>query len=190
MTGGYAYTLHAYGSSRAYVDNYRAEGNICYDGGQFLIGGGRPSHGIRVLNNYLHNVSMRLGYAAPHNEDCEVRHNLIVNGELTINKFKQVVNEDNLVLSRNASRPETPARIEIRPNKYDPNRFHVAIFNWTKASTVALDLSSHLKTGESYQLLNPRDLFGKPVVQATYDSKPVPAPLEGEFAAYVLVKGR
>jgi hypothetical protein len=189
MTGGYAYTLHAYGSSRAFVDNYLVEGNICYDGGQFLIGGGRPSRGIRVLNNYLSKVSMRLGYSAPSNEDCEVRNNVIAGGELAINKFKQVVNQDNLVLLRNAARPNSPARVEIRPNKYDPTRFHIAIFNWPQHETVALDLSGHLKTGDSYQLLNPRDVFAKPIVQGAHDGKPVATPVKGEFAAYVLVKG-
>src|SRR5437899_265493 len=76
MTGGHGYTLHAYGSRRAYVDNYVVEGNICYDGGTFLVGGGRPSRNIRVSNNYLHGVSMQIGYDAPHNEDCEVRENV------------------------------------------------------------------------------------------------------------------
>src|SRR5438309_1818301 len=42
MTGGHGYTMHAYGSSRAYVDNFRLLQNIAYKGGSFLIGGGRP----------------------------------------------------------------------------------------------------------------------------------------------------
>ena len=52
------------GSSRAYVDNYLLSGNICYDAGPFLVGGGRPSHNIRVLDNYLYNINMQIGYAA------------------------------------------------------------------------------------------------------------------------------
>ena len=54
MTGGFGYSMHAYGSSRAYVDNYVAEGNIVYDAGQFLIGGGRPplSEVRRALTEY------------------------------------------------------------------------------------------------------------------------------------------
>jgi hypothetical protein len=115
---------------------------------------------------------------------------VIVGGELNINKFKQVASEDNLVLPRNAARPDTAARIEIRPNRYDANRFHIAIFNWRRTPAVALDLGNHLKTGDAYQLLNPRDVFGKPVVQHVYDGKPVAAPVKGEFAAYVLVRGK
>src|SRR5205085_12458403 len=85
MTGGHAYTLHAYGSRNAYVDNYLVEGNIAYNAGSFLIGGGRPSHNIRVVRNYLYGVSMQIGYNAPFNEACVVRENVIVNGGLSIN---------------------------------------------------------------------------------------------------------
>ena len=76
-----SYSIHAYGSSRAYVDNYLIEDNIVYGHGPFLVGGGRPSHGIRVLRNYLHGVAMRIGYGAE-NEDCEVRDNVLAGGAL------------------------------------------------------------------------------------------------------------
>jgi hypothetical protein len=95
------------------------------------------------------------------------------------------------VLARNAARPDSAARTEIRPNRYEANRFHIAIFNWSRTPTVALDLGKgkNLKTGDAYQLHNPRDVFGKPVVQGVCDGKPVDAPVKGQFAAYVLVKG-
>ena len=131
MTAGYSYTMHAYGSSRAYVDNFLVVGNIAYDGGTFLIGGGRPSRNIRALENCLYNVSMQIGYSAPHNEDCEVRDNVIVNGGLNIVRYRKVVKEGNVVLARGAPRPKGKAvRVILRPNKYDPNRANVAIYNW------------------------------------------------------------
>ena len=57
-----AYTIHAYGSDRAYVDNYVVEDNIAYQNGPVLVGGGRPSHNIKILHNYLYGVGMRTGY--------------------------------------------------------------------------------------------------------------------------------
>src|SRR5262249_47485016 len=99
MTGGYGYTLHAYGSSPADVANYLAAGNIVYNSDTFLIGGGKPSHGIRVFSNALYKASMQIGYSAPSNDDCEVRNNIVVEGALSINRFKSVVNEGNLVLA-------------------------------------------------------------------------------------------
>ena len=102
LTGGYGYTLHAYGSDRAFVDHYTVEGNIAYAAGTFLIGGGRPSRGIRVRDNVLHGVAMQLGYAAPSNEDCVGRDNLIIDGGLSINRFSRVDNQGNLVLAKGA----------------------------------------------------------------------------------------
>ncbi len=189
MTGGYGYTMHAYGSSRAYVDNYLVTGNICYDGGRFLIGGGRPSRNIRVLKNYLFNVGMQIGYSAPHNEDCEVRDNVIVGGGLHIRNYKKAVNEGNLVLAKGDPRPEgSVARFEMRPNRYDRQRLHVAIFNWAKKPNVELLPLPLLEPGDRYRLMNPRDFFGKPVVAGTFQDTPIRVPVKGEFAAFVLLK--
>jgi hypothetical protein len=189
MTGGFSYTMHAYGSSRAYVDNYLIEGNIAYNAGPFLIGGGRPSQGIRATKNMLHGVSMQVGYTAKENEDCEIRDNVIVNGGLSINKFKQVVNEGNLVLAKNAPRPAgQDVRVELRPNRYDPQRANVAVFNWAKKPAVELRFGKFLKPADNYRLMSPRDFYGEPVAAGTFDGKPVAVPIDGEFAAFVLLK--
>jgi len=189
MTGGYGYTLHAYGSSQAYVDNYRVEGNICYDAGTFLIGGGRPSHNIRAAENYLFNVNMQVGYAAPYNEECEIRDNLIVGGGLQINKYKKVVQEGNLVLDKNDPRPKDPdLRIVLRPNRYDPSRANLAVFNWAKKPAVEVLPKSFLKAGDRYRLMNPREFFGKPVASGTFDGQAIRVPVDGEFAAFVVLK--
>ena len=147
FTGGYGYTLHAYGSSRAFVDHYLVKGNIAYHAHTFLIGGGRPSHAIRVLTNFFYGVPLQLGYNAPTNEACEVRGNVIVNAGLSINRFEKVLQEDNLVLSKAAPRP-SGARIILRPNRYDRNRAHLAVFNWERQPRVLVDVSSWLKPGE------------------------------------------
>lgn len=189
MTGGYGYTMHAYGSSRAYVDHYLAEGNICYDAGTFLIGGGRPSHDIKVIDNCLYNVNMQLGYSAPYNEDCEVRGNVIVNGGLTINRFKKVAKEENLVLHASDERPaERQSRVMVRPNRYDADRFHVIVFNWTRSPKVNLELGDYLKPGEEFRLMRPTEFFGEPVVESRFAESPISVTVSGEFAAFVLIR--
>jgi hypothetical protein len=187
MTGGHGFTMHAYGSKNAYVDNYVIEGNIAYNANTFLVGGGRPSKNIRVRGNYLFGLPMQIGYTAPYNEDCEVQGNVIVNGGLSINKYKKVVNEDNLVLDKKDARPRE-ARVIVRPSKYEPARAHLALFNWDKQPTVNVDAGTLLKNGDRYRLLNPRDPFGKAVQTGTYDGNPIRVPVQGEFAAYVLLR--
>jgi hypothetical protein len=175
-----AYTMHAYGSERAYVDNYRIEDNIAYQEGPFLIGGGRPSHHIQVFRNQLFGIPMRLGYGAQ-NEDCELRDNIIAKGSLTISKFQTVVEENNL-----QQLPERKA--VLIPNKYDPRRAHLAIYNGAKAPSVAVDVTPFLKAGDGFRLLHPKDFFGKPVLEGRCRGATIRVPMTGEFAAFVLVK--
>jgi hypothetical protein len=187
MTGGFGYTMHAYGSSRADVDNYLVEGNICYSAGPFLIGGGKPSHNIRVFRNVLFNVPMRLGYNAPYNEDCEVRDNVIVNGSLAINDYRRVVNENNLVLSKEDPRPKE-ARVVLRPSRYDPRRANLALFNAERQPIVEVVTDGFLKRGDRFRLMDPRDFFGRPVLTGRYNGRSMRVPVTGEFAAFVLLK--
>jgi hypothetical protein len=187
FTGGYGYTLHAYGSSRADVNNYLVEGNIAYNAHTFLLGGGRPSHGIRVLTNYFYGVPVQLGYDAPTNEDCEVRCNLLVDSGLSINRFHRVVKEDNLILARNDARPGG-AKVVLRLNKYNPRRANLAVFNWERRAAVVVDVSSLLKPGDKFRLLNPRDFFGQPVLTGRAAGPFLNVPMDGEFAAFVVMK--
>jgi hypothetical protein len=188
MTGGHGYTMHAYGSERADVDNYLIEGNIAYDAGMFLVGGGKPSRGIRVNHNTLYGIDMQLGYNAPSNEDAEVRMNTVVNGSLTIKDFKSVRQEGNLVVAKAEARP-TFSQVDLRPNRYDLNRAHLALFNWGATKVVAVNPEPFLKRGDRFRLMNPRDFYGKPVLEGVYTGTPIAAPVAGEFAAYVLFRG-
>ncbi|MBN2477137.1 MAG: hypothetical protein JXB62_21190 [Pirellulales bacterium] len=189
MTGGCGYTIHAYGSSQAYVDNYLVEGNICYDGGRFLIGGGRPSRHIRVLGNLVYNLDVQLGYSAPYNEDCEARGNVVFRGGLQINNYRRVIEEGNTVIGKHDPPPEhADARVEIRPSRYDPNRAHVAVFNWTRQPTVELPTSPFLNSGDQYTVLRPREFFGEPVAAGTFEGEIIRVPVDAEFAAFVLLR--
>jgi hypothetical protein len=176
-----AYTIHAYGSDSAYVDNFLVEDNIAYERGELLIGGGRPSHHIRALRNYVYGGSMWIGYGAD-SADCEVRDNIVAKGKLTIRRFTSVVDAGNL-----QKLPDHKA-IAI-PNKYDPNRAHLAVYNGAKASQLSVDVSTFLKLGERYRLLDPKDVFGKPVVNGTCEGSTITVPVYGEFVPFVLLKG-
>jgi hypothetical protein len=188
MTGGRSYTMHAYGSKNAYVDNYLVQGNVAYRAGTFLIGGGRPSRNIRVFENYLYQVNMQIGYSARDNENCEVRGNVIVDGGLSINNYLKVVNEDNVVMGKGAARPAAAARVIVRPNRYDAKRAHVIIYNWANQPTVEVRADSWLHSGDRFRLLDPRDFFGTPVLEGTCSGEALRVPVKGEFAAFVLVK--
>jgi hypothetical protein len=181
------YTMHAYGSESAYVDNFLVEENICYNKGPFLIGGGRPSNNIRVFKNYLYNVDMRIGYNAPYNEDCQVRDNIIVNGYLNINRYKNAVQEGNLIVKKNQKRP-AGLKCILLASRFDRTRAHLAIYNWDKAENVKVRAKPFLKNGDSFRLMDPQSLFGSPVAEGKCDSDAIEVPVKGEFAIFVLFR--
>jgi hypothetical protein len=175
-----AYTLHAYGSSKAFVDHYVVEENIAFERGPFLVGGGRPSVDIAVRRNCLHGVGLQLGYSAPHNEDCEVRDNVAPRG-LSIHRFKKVVDEGNV-------RALPPALFRLFRNRHDPLRAHLAVYNGAKAAEVKVDVGGFLSPGEAFRLLDPRDFHGKPVLEGTCTGTSVLVPMKADFGAFVLLK--
>jgi hypothetical protein len=187
MTGGFGYSMHAYGSRRADVDNFLLAGNIAYGTGPFLAGGGKPSRHIRVLDNCLYGVSMRVGYTAPYNHDCEVRGNVVVNGSIQVTNYRELVKEGNLELGASAVRP-AGVRAVWRPNRYDDRRAHLAVFNWDRRSVVEVSGGGFLKTGQRYRLMDPRDFYGEPRGRGTYDGHALRVSVVGEFAVFVCLK--
>jgi hypothetical protein len=186
FTGGFGASMHAYGE-QAYVNNYLFEGNICYDGGVFLIGSKLPSENIRVFENLLYNVGMEVGYSSKESVNAEVRNNLVINKRLAITGFRQVVDQGNLNMRATDPRP-AGAQIILRPSKYDPNRANLAILNWERAATVAVDASKFLKNGDTYRLMNPREFYGTPVLAGTFNGAPIVVPMNGEFAPFVMLR--
>jgi hypothetical protein len=181
-----SFTMHAYGSKRAFVDNFLIENNVCYEQGRFLVGGGSPSHHIRVFSNYLYKVGMQLGYGAE-NEDCEVRDNVVFQGDLAIVKFKTSINEHNTVILTLEKAPTEPT-VTLWPNRYDPDRAHLVIFNWQKAKEVRVPSSPFLKKGDSYRLMDPKNLYGKPLFAGKCKSDSLRIPMKDEFAVFVVLK--
>ncbi|MGQ9505403.1 MAG: hypothetical protein ACUVQG_03345 [Thermogutta sp.] len=186
MTGGFGYTMHAYGSERAYVDHYQVVGNIAYEGGTFLIGGGRPSRDIRVRDNILYRVTMQLGYSAPYNEDCEVANNLIIRGGLIINRFRQVRQEGNMVIPSGTMPPSDSPQVFVRPNCYDPRRAHVVIVNFSQNAEARIPVGNLAKPGDHYALHDPRHLFAQPALEGQIEGDTIVVPISGNFTVWIL----
>jgi hypothetical protein len=97
-------------------------------------------------------------------------------------------------------------RVFVRPNRYEPGRAHVAVYNWDRAETVEIDLGGVLETGDRYRLVSAQDFFGEPLLSGVYDGGPLrlamrprkaaapvgmpdfePPATEPEFGAYVVL---
>lgn len=65
----------------------------------------------------------------------------------------------------------------VRPNKYEPGRGHIAVYNWDEAAEVSVDLKGIVKAGGRYEAVRAQDYFGRPVASGVYSGKPVALPM-------------
>jgi Right handed beta helix region len=69
-------------------------------------------------------------------------------------------------------------RVFVRPNKYEAGRANVAILNWTRLKSVAVDLSSTLRVGQKFRIVNVQSLDSPPIVEGLFDGKPILIPID------------
>jgi hypothetical protein len=78
-------------------------------------------------------------------------------------------------------------KVVVLKNEYEGGRGNLAIYNWSLSSTKTVDLSSILANGNSYKVLDPRNM-GTPVAQGVY-AGPINIPTSGkEFLALLVIK--
>jgi hypothetical protein len=76
------------------------------------------------------------------------------------------------------SDPAEP-KVFLRPNRYEPGRANLIIYNWSRQAAVPVDLSSIVRVGDHYEVRNVQDLFGAAVSSGTYGGGPVDVPMTG-----------
>ena len=60
------------------------------------------------------------------------------------------------------------SQVSVRPSKYEPGYATIICWNWSAASTVAVDLSTVLRGGDRYEIRHVYDLFGSVVASGVY----------------------
>jgi hypothetical protein len=75
--------------------------------------------------------------------------------------------------------PPQESKVFVRPNRYEPGRAHLVVYNWGKLSQVAVDVSGVLVEGDRYEVRNVQDIFGPPVSVGVYRGGPIHVPMAG-----------
>ena len=70
----------------------------------------------------------------------------------------------------------TGAFVYVRPNAYEPGRANITVYNWNRASSVAVDVGNVLTVGSQFEVRNAQDFFAAPVLSGTYAGKLSPFP--------------
>lgn len=77
-----------------------------------------------------------------------------------------------------AATPTAP-RVFVRPNRYEPGRATIVVYNWGRHSSVTADVTGALRVGARFDVHNVQDLFGPPVVTGTYAGGAIEIPMVG-----------
>jgi hypothetical protein len=75
--------------------------------------------------------------------------------------------------------PPTGVWTFVQPNKYEPGRANIVIYNWNLAGSVSVDISGAIAVGTPYQIRDAENYFGPPIVTGIYDGAPVSIPMTG-----------
>lgn len=67
--------------------------------------------------------------------------------------------------------------VHVYPSIYELGRAHIAIYNWSLATSASIDLSAILSPGDQFQIVHACDFFGTPVLSGTYLGGSVTVPL-------------
>lgn len=72
-----------------------------------------------------------------------------------------------------------PNRTFIETNAYEPGRANIIVYNWTNQTNVAVDVSSALAYGTSFEVRNAEDYFAPPVVSGVFTNQVLNLPMTG-----------
>jgi hypothetical protein len=78
------------------------------------------------------------------------------------------------------SEPPTGLKVFVRPNRYDPSRAHVVVYNWDRLPEVTIDLSAlSFDPGAVVELRDAQDYFGEPAVAQPLLDGRITVPMRG-----------
>lgn len=117
-----------------------------------------------------------------------------VSGYRSLEDWRRVTGLDrhSAWLPNHHGRP-TSNHISLRPNRYDSNRAHLAIYNWELLAEVGVDPGNFLAPGDRFTVRNVQDYFGPPVASGVFSGGRLRLPMTGtptspEFNAFVIIK--
>jgi uncharacterized protein YjdB len=173
----FGYGIHVYtNTGSGLLNNIHAEGNVSFDNGSLSSTG--TSANIGNLGQPLANtlgVQDNMTYFAPSlsgsnlvlgsGDGLVCTGNYVVGGAgISEGTWTNATVTGNTELSASAT---GAVRVFVRPNRYEPGRANVIVYNPSGQGSVTVDLSAVVPPGVRYEVRNVQDLFGAPVASGT-----------------------
>jgi hypothetical protein len=208
----FSYGIHAYTEGGS-IQGFDIAGNLWFNNGiiaggedtlkdNCLVGGLQPAARVALRENagWAHSDterSVRLGYDHEGNQGVTLLDNYFVGETRFAQPWQSITMNGNTFYSLVTGYVDTTAypdntyltarpsgaKVILRPNQYEPGRAHIAIYNWDLAASVAVDVSSVLSPGTTYELRNAQDFWAEPVLAGTYTGSPLVVPMQALPAA-------
>ena len=197
-----------YGSSAAPLNNFHVEGNVSFNNGaisrhgfsrNLLLGGGSVAQNNALTNNYTYFPSFccgtnGIGYAAGCSDLRMTGNYFISHGDtalqmdtctpevMTGNTFYgATIGFSPAWYPGNTNHLNRPAKnkIFVRPNKYDPKRAHIIVYNWTMQPAVQVNIANTgIAAGQTYTIRSAQNYYGE-TISGTYTGAPISIPMTG-----------
>ncbi|HEY5914233.1 MAG TPA: right-handed parallel beta-helix repeat-containing protein [Verrucomicrobiae bacterium] len=74
-------------------------------------------------------------------------------------------------------------RVFVRPNQYEPGRANIIVYNWDGLDNVAVDVSSVVSPGATFEVRNAQEFLAAPLLSGTYDGQLLLLPMTNLTAA-------
>jgi len=95
--------------------------------------------------------------------------------ELNFNNWRSQTGYD--ADSNYSTSQPTGVRVFVRPNRYEPGRANIVVYNWDLNPTVQVDVSDVLPVGTQYQVMDAQNFNGSPVASGTYSGGALTLPM-------------
>lgn len=189
---GYNFERNVWFRTGASVSGSSISGNS--DG--LLIGGLQPVDRVTVRENYSWTPvpdarSVRFGWGGSvENEFIEAKNNYFVGNVVTQGLWKDAKVEGNLFFGavigpepadfpNNSFSNQLPTgtKTVLHPNKYDPRRIDVIIYNWNNEDFVSVNFDNMITSGTDFTVHSVFDIWGEPVLEGKYPGGPLHLPM-------------
>jgi hypothetical protein len=84
----------------------------------------------------------------------------------------------------------TAPEVFVRPNRYEPGRAYIVVYNFSRRDTVRADVGAILSPGQSYELRSVQNVMGAPLVSGVYAGDSIALPMRRAELDPVLPVGR
>ena len=211
MSNSYNFGIHVY-TEGGTIDNVDMQGNIAFNHGvlapsssykaNYFVGGSKVAQNPTVIGNFGYypfgsqgrNGDFGWGTAC---NGLNMQNNYLAGGtSVKVNCSSATITGNVLYGAVASNLPSSfPSNLYsaskpggvytvVRPNQYESGRANLAIFNWARQSSVAVDLSGiGLASGDRFEIRDAQNFYGPPAVVGTYTGTAITVPMVGLTAA-------